>query len=83
MHGGCTQTIGFQASQFMYFGLLGAAYLVAGVLSAKHYKGSALAFLTLPLAISALKDCNPEVRTIAAAPFLFLVSHGDGKPHGR
>ncbi|CAN0425547.1 unnamed protein product [Pylaiella littoralis] len=53
-------TIGFQASQFMYFGLLGAAYLVAGVLSAKHYKGSALAFLTLPLAISALKDCNPE-----------------------
>lgn len=41
--------------------MVGAAYVVAGVLASMHYKGSALAFLTLPLAISALKDCKPLV----------------------
>lgn len=60
----CAQTIGFRASQVLYFGMVGAAYVVAGVLASKHYKGSALAFLTLPLAISALKDCKPEVSGI-------------------
>ncbi|CAM9519101.1 unnamed protein product, partial [Hapterophycus canaliculatus] len=45
-------TIGFRASQVLYFCLLGLAYVVAGGLAAVRYKGSALAFLTLPLAIS-------------------------------
>ncbi|CAM9863644.1 unnamed protein product [Scytosiphon promiscuus] len=53
-------TIGFRASQVLYFCLLGLAYVVAGGLAAVRYKGSALAFLTLPLAISALKDCRPD-----------------------
>eukprot|EP00903_Cladosiphon_okamuranus_P005867 g5804.t1 len=52
-------TIGFRASQVLYLGMIGGAYVVAGVLALMHYKGSALAFLTLPLAISALKDCTP------------------------
>ncbi len=60
--GAVMQAIGFRASQVLYFAMLGAAYAVAGMLAATRYKGSALAFLTLPLAISALKGCKPEVR---------------------
>ena len=37
------------------------AYVVTGVLAVLRRKGSGLALLTLPLAISALKDCKPEV----------------------
>ncbi|CAM9722764.1 unnamed protein product, partial [Ectocarpus sp. 12 AP-2014] len=52
--------IGFRSSQVLYFSLLGMAYVVAGCLAATGNRGSALSFLTLPLAISALKDCRPE-----------------------
>lgn len=67
--------IGFQASQVLYWGMILLAYGVAGGLAVLRYKGSALAFLTLPLAISALKDCKPDVRIeLLISPFLLLGS---------
>lgn len=59
-----TQVVGFRVSQVLYWALILSAYGVAGALAVVRFKGCALAMLTLPLAVSALKDCKPEVRML-------------------
>lgn len=63
--------IGFRASQVLYWGMVLLAYGVAGVLALIRHTGSALAFLTVPIAIAAMRDCKPEV-TIMKRPNLMF-----------
>lgn len=63
--------IGFRGSQVMYWGMVILAYGVAGVLALGRHRGSALAFLTVPIAMAAMRDCKPEVTIVKRHNLMF------------
>lgn len=73
--------IGFRASQVLYWSMVILAYGVAGVLALLRHRGSALAFLSLPIAIAAMRDCKPEVTILKRHHLMFdqSVASGSGE----